>query len=90
LLDLSISEALAHHRIVEGPAADAARLVGSDAVIGSFPAPAGEPLSLVRVAVVAPVEAELLGRAATLEEVVIGHLAAGRSRAAAAEQAVAA
>jgi len=38
----------------------------------------------------APVGAELLGRAATLEEVVIGHLAAGRSRAAAAEQAVAA
>jgi ABC-2 type transport system ATP-binding protein len=90
LLDLTISEALAHHRIVEAPAADAARLAGPDAVIGSFPAPAGEPLSLVRVAVVAPVGAELLGRAATLEEVVIGHLAAGRSRAAAAEQTVAA
>ncbi|HEY8990185.1 MAG TPA: ABC transporter ATP-binding protein [Candidatus Limnocylindrales bacterium] len=90
LLDLTISEALAHHRIVEAPAADAARLAGSNAVIGSFPAPAGEPLSLVRVAVVAPVGAELLGRAATLEEVVIGHLAAGRNRAAAAEQPVAA
>lgn len=90
LLDLTISEALAHHRIVEAPAADAARLAGPNAVIGSFPAPAGEPLSLVRVAVVAPVGAELLGRAATLEEVVIGHLAAGRNRAAAAGQAVAA
>jgi len=90
LLDLTISEALAHHRIVEAPAADAARLAGPNAVIGSFPAPAGEPLSLVRVAVLAPVGAELLGRAATLEEVVIGHLAAGRNRAAAAEQAVAA
>jgi ABC-2 type transport system ATP-binding protein len=90
LLDLTISEALAHHRIVEAPAADAERLAGPNAVIGSFPAPAGEPLSLVRVAVVAPVGAELLGRAATLEEVVIGHLAAGRNRAAAAERAVAA
>jgi len=81
LLDLSVAEALAHHRIVEGPAADAARLAGPDAVIGSFPAPAGEPLSLVRVAVVAPVGSEPLGRPATLEEVVIGHLAAGRRRA---------
>ncbi len=81
LLDLSVAEALAHHRIVEGPAADAARLAGAEAVVGSFPAPAGEPLSLVRVAVVAPVGSELLGRPATLEEVVIGHLAAGRRRA---------
>jgi ABC-2 type transport system ATP-binding protein len=90
LLDLSIGEALAHHRIVEAPAEEAARLAGSDAVVGSFPAPAGEPLSLVRVAVVAPVGEEPLGRAATLEEVVIGHLAAGRRRAAAALPAVAA
>jgi ABC-2 type transport system ATP-binding protein len=90
LLDLSIGEALAHHRIVEAPAAEAARLAGQDAVVGSFPAPAGEPLSLVRVAVVAPVGEEPLGRAATLEEVVIGHLAAGRRRAAAALPAVAA
>jgi ABC-2 type transport system ATP-binding protein len=90
LLDLSIGEALAHHRIVEAPAVEAARLAGPDAVIGSFPAPAGEPLSLVRVAVVAPAGEEPLGRAATLEEVVIGHLAAGRRRAAAALPAVAA
>jgi ABC-2 type transport system ATP-binding protein len=90
LLDLSIGEALAHHRIVEAPAIEAAQLAGSDAVIGSFPAPAGEPLSLVRVAVVAPVGEEPLGRPATLEEVVIGHLAAGRRRAAAELPAVAA
>jgi ABC-2 type transport system ATP-binding protein len=90
LLDLSISEALAHHRIVEAPAAEAAQLAGSDAVIGSFPAPAGEPLSLVRVAVVAPVGEAALGRAPTLEEVVIGHLAAGRRRAATELPAVAA
>ena len=84
LLDLSIGEALAHHRIVEAPGVQAARLAGPDAVVGSFPAPAGEPLSLVRVAVVAPAGDEPLGRPATLEEVVIGHLAAGRIRAAAA------
>ena len=83
LLDLSIGEALAHHRIVEAPAVEAARLAGPNAVVGPFPAPAGEPLSLVRVAVVAPAGVEPLGRAATLEEVVIGHLAAGRIRAAA-------
>jgi ABC-2 type transport system ATP-binding protein len=90
LLDLSISEALAHHRIIAAPAAEAARLAGSDSVIGSFPAPAGEPLSLVRVAVVAPVSEAPLGRAPTLEEVVIGHLAAGRRRAATELPAVAA
>jgi len=82
LLDLSIGEALAHHRIVEAPGIEAASLAGSNAVVGSFPAPAGEPLSLVRVAVVAPAGTEPLGRPATLEEVVIGHLAAGRIRAA--------
>jgi len=46
LLDLTISEALAHHRIVEAPAADAARLAGPNAVIGSLPGPrrgAGAP-----------------------------------------------
>jgi ABC-2 type transport system ATP-binding protein len=90
LLDVSIAEALAHHRIVEAPAADAAAVAGPDAVIGSFPAPAGEPLSLVRVSVVGPAGAEPIGRPATLEEVVIGHLAAGRRRAAASQPAVAA
>jgi ABC-2 type transport system ATP-binding protein len=81
LLDLTIAEALAHHRIVEATAADAAAVAGPEAVIGSFPAPAGDPLSLVRVAAGAAVGSTQIGRAATLEEVVIGHLAAGRRRA---------
>ena len=81
LLDLSVAEALAHHRIIDGTAAEAAGLVGADSVVGAFPAPAGEPLALVRAPVVGPAGAAPLGRAATLEEVVIGHLAAGRRRA---------
>ena len=81
LLDLSVAEALAHHRIIDGTAAEAAGLVGADSVVGAFPAPAGEPLALVRAPVVAPAGAGRLGRAETLEEVVIGHLAAGRRRA---------
>jgi hypothetical protein len=83
LLDLSIGVALAHHRIIEGSGAEAAALAGGDAVIGTFPAPNGEPLALVRVPAIADVAASPLGREATLEEVVIGHLAAGRRRAAA-------
>ena len=81
LLDLSISDALAHHRIVEGAASDVGS-GGDETVVGTFPAPSGQPLSLVRVrAVVA--DGIVVGRPATLEEVVIGHLVAGRrSRAA--------
>ena len=82
LLDLSIAEALAHHRIVDGTAADATGLGGAGSVIGGFPAPAGEPLALVRVPSVVDVGTLPIGRPATLEEVVIGHLAAGRQRAA--------
>jgi len=81
LLDLPVAEALAHHRVIEGDAAVAAAAVGAAAVIGSFPAPAGQPLSLVRTAAVAQVGIEPVGRPATLEEIVIGHLAAGRRRA---------
>ncbi|HEY7970880.1 MAG TPA: ABC transporter ATP-binding protein, partial [Candidatus Limnocylindrales bacterium] len=82
LLDLPIAEALAHHRVVEGePAAGA--IPSAEGAIGSFPAPDGTPLTLVRTPVVALVGAPA-GRPATLEEIVIGHLAAGRSRAAAA------
>jgi ABC-2 type transport system ATP-binding protein len=81
LLDLTVAEALAHHRIVEGPPSVAAAAVGAESVVGSFPAPAGEPLSLVRTAAIAPVGVAPVGRPATLEEVVIGHLAAGRARA---------
>jgi ABC-2 type transport system ATP-binding protein len=42
----------------------------ADGGIGTFPSPIGLPLTLLR---------GRGGRAATLEEVVIGHLAAGRS-----------
>jgi ABC-2 type transport system ATP-binding protein len=82
LLDLSIAEALAHHRVIEGAPADAAARAGAPSIVGAFPAPAGEPLVLVRVPVVAEAGTSPVGRAATLEEVVIGHLAAGRRRAA--------
>ncbi len=81
LLDLPIAEALAHHRIVVGDASVAAAAVGAEAIVGSFPAPAGQPLTLIRTAAVAPLGDEP-GRPATLEEIVIGHLAAGRRRAA--------
>jgi hypothetical protein len=43
-------------------------------VVGVFPGPAGERLSLVRG------DESVGGRPATLEEVVLGHLAAGRTR----------
>jgi ABC-2 type transport system ATP-binding protein len=81
LLDLSVAEALAHHRVVEGTATEAIEAVGGDAFVGAFPAPAGEPLALVRTPVVVAAGAPVIGRSATLEEVVIGHLAAGRRRA---------
>jgi ABC-2 type transport system ATP-binding protein len=87
LLDLSISEALAHHRIVgaaAGALAAGGATPGAGEVVGGFPAPDGEPLALVRVPVVGDASASPIGREATLEEVVIGHLAAGRRRAAAA------
>jgi ABC-2 type transport system ATP-binding protein len=82
LLDLSVAEALAHHRVVQGTAADALAIAGPGALVGTFPAPAGEPLALVRVPTVVDASAPVIGRASTLEEVVIGHLAAGRRRAA--------
>jgi ABC-2 type transport system ATP-binding protein len=75
LLDVSIAEAIAAHRVVEVGAdgsIDAAAGAGPDTVVGRFPGPAGERLALVR-------DASERGRAATLEEVVLGHLAAGRA-----------
>jgi ABC-2 type transport system ATP-binding protein len=77
LLDVSIAEALAQHRVVTGGPAVA---VAAERVVGSFPAPGGEPLTLVRVPVAQPLSAIASAgeRAATLEEVVIGHMAAGR------------
>jgi len=78
LLAVSISEAIAGHGIVTG---DEPRPIGAQ-VVGSFPSSTGERLTLMR---------GLAGRPATLEEVVIGHLAAGRpDRPAKAERKVAA
>jgi ABC-2 type transport system ATP-binding protein len=69
LLDLSMEAARAGHRVVDGEVPfDAGRLVGR------FPDPEGRPLALVAGGT-GP------GRPATLEEVVLGHLAAGRTRA---------
>jgi ABC-2 type transport system ATP-binding protein len=69
LLAVSIAEAIAGHSVVDAALGDT-RPIGSE-VVGSFPSPTGERLTLVRARVGS-------GRAATLEEVVIGHLAAGR------------
>lgn len=68
LLDLSIAESLAAHRIVE-------TLAPADEVVGTFMDTDGSLLSLVRT----PSSSSPRGRAATLEEVVLGHLAAGRA-----------
>jgi ABC-2 type transport system ATP-binding protein len=84
LLDLPVAEAIAHHRVIEGSPSEAADLAGADSVIGSFPAPDGVPLALVRIAAISAADATPPGRPATLEEIVIGHLAAGRIRATAA------
>jgi ABC-2 type transport system ATP-binding protein len=65
LLDLSIAEALAAHRIVAAPAP-------AEAVVGVFPGPAGEQLALVVGTSFGD------ARHPTLEELVLGHLAAGR------------
>ncbi len=80
LLDVSIAEALAHHRVIEG--ATAATAIPPERLVGSFPSPAGDQLALVRVPVAKAIgdRPREDGRAATLEEVVIGHMAAGRVR----------
>jgi ABC-2 type transport system ATP-binding protein len=68
LLDLSIAESIAGHRIVDE------RAPGDD-VVGTFMDTNGGHVSLIRhPSGVAP-----RGRPATLEEVVLGHLAAGRT-----------
>jgi ABC-2 type transport system ATP-binding protein len=69
LLDLSIAGAIAEHRVID--AAGPAFAPGSGTLVGIFPGPSGERLGLVR-------GAGEHGRAATLEEVVLGHLAAAR------------
>jgi ABC-2 type transport system ATP-binding protein len=70
LLDLSIAGAIAEHSVVD--VTDPSSTPPADRLIGTFPGPAGERLSLVRAA------ASGGGRPATLEDIVLGHLAAGR------------
>ena len=67
LLDVSMEAARAGHRVVDGDGA------GAGVVVGRFPDPEGLPLALVAGGT-GP------GRPATLEEVVLGHLAAARTR----------
>ncbi len=69
LLDLSIAGALAEHVVIDVTGGLTRPIVGT--VIGVFPGPSGERLSLVR-------GDSRDGRPATLEEVVLGHLAAAR------------
>jgi len=81
LLDLSIAGAIAEHAIVETDAGSRVSPPSGATIVGSFPGPAGERLSLVRGSVPG-------GRTPTLEELVLGHLAAGRKpRPAAADRA---
>jgi ABC-2 type transport system ATP-binding protein len=68
LLDLSISTAIADHRVVES-----GHEPGAAIVVGTFPGSSGERLDLIT-------GDARQGRAATLEEVVLGHLAVGRTR----------
>ena len=70
LLDLSIAGAIAEHWVYD--VTDGSATPPPDGFIGTFPGPAGERLSLIRAEAVAG------GRPATLEEIVLGHLAAGR------------
>ncbi len=72
LLDLSIAGAIAEHRVLDATEPGSAATRGSGTLVGVFPGPAGERLSLVR-------GAGEHGRAATLEEIVLGHLAAARA-----------
>jgi ABC-2 type transport system ATP-binding protein len=72
LLDLSIAGAIAEHRVLDASEAATGLTPGSGTLVGAFPGPSGERLSLVR-------GAGDHGRAATLEEVVLGHLAAARA-----------
>ena len=70
LLDVSIAEARAGHRVIDPGVVDEGAL--TEPIVGQFPDPDGRPLVLVA----GPGET---GRPATLEEIVLGHLAAGRA-----------
>jgi ABC-2 type transport system ATP-binding protein len=67
LLAVSIAEAVADHRVADAAAVRAGAVTQ---IVGTFPAADGRMQSLVR---------GTRGRPASLEEVVIGHLAAGRA-----------
>lgn len=67
VLDLPIAGAIAEHRVVDGGAG-----AGCGRVVGTFPGAGNERLDLVS-------GDPDRGRPATLEEVVLGHLAAGRA-----------
>lgn len=71
LLDADIATALSTHALLEGQAAG-----GEQGLVASFPGPRGEILSLLRVGRGEPPPSIL--RPATLEELVLGYLAAGR------------
>lgn len=75
LLDETIPAAVAGHRIAEP---GAARPLTDVVPVGTFMGPTGDPLSLVRLVEPEPTGLSSL-RQATLEEVVLGYLAAGRS-----------
>jgi ABC-2 type transport system ATP-binding protein len=75
LLDVSIAEAKAGHRVVEVVAGGDAAMV--EGLVGRFPDPDGRPMDLVAGA---GAGSDGRGRPATLEEIVLGHLAAGRVR----------
>lgn len=72
LLDLSVAGAIAEHVVIDAPAPGQPPPVINGSIVGTFPAPTGERLSLVR-------GTARDGRPATLEEVVLGHLAAART-----------
>ncbi len=72
LLDLSIAGAIAEHRVIDAAELGPGGTLGFGTLVGIFPGPSGERLGLVR-------GAGDHGRAATLEEVVLGHLAAARA-----------
>ena len=73
ILDESIGEALASHRI---SAAEATPAVPGAQPVGTFPGPVGQRLTLWQVPPERPEDPAL--RAATLEEVILGQLAASR------------
>lgn len=65
LLDVAVADAREQHRTLDGTALD------GRAAVGTFAGQRGEPLALVRD--------RSVGREATLEEIVLGYLAAARS-----------